>query len=250
MVTNFHLFSTVNDVVPKELERVIVTHNDRDHTVSLSHAPTSLVTPDHERLTCSMVQIVRCICAAGGFAMTTAAQRMVLIVSFQSSTLNRAVSVPREKVKDLVKFVSWKNGYKMVDENKKFPVTHTWFNDKWELETWNPPSSGDASMGWMDDLLATFVNAGVDTPGLNDDWDNFKNVVRLPEESGETLPTLDNIKMLGPTAEMLRNLLDHDGLKTSPPEWKVTAQVYANLEKANKAHFPTSIDQWYKVDAP
>ncbi len=156
--------------------------------------------------------------------------------------------------KDYLKFVSWKEGYLLLNPTAttatpEFPIEHVWFNDKPQLAKKYGTASAINSPGWLDNLLKYIKSRptsngstiGSLVPDLNDD---------CPENLAMIGTKSSNIGLfLGPNDDRAKKLYGSGAIDNKTmPVWKMTASIYSQLANNGKLAYPTSLKKWAALE--
>ncbi|KAK6339731.1 hypothetical protein TWF718_009125 [Orbilia javanica] len=171
--TNWCLFSTLNHFPVKELERLIVTHDDRDHTYGV-HALLRTVRPY--------------------------AEWDVGIGRKKKKPAKSSKKPHRPWERKVIRNAEWIGGRKLV-ESGKFPIENIWYNDK--RVVMKEYTARQPTKGWMSNVLNWFLGSHLGSEeNINADWGGRCVTVENAASLGLTFDKIN--KVVGPYHNQLR----------------------------------------------
>ncbi|KAK6513807.1 hypothetical protein TWF506_008242 [Arthrobotrys conoides] len=176
--TNWCLFSTLNSLEIEKLDRLIVTHDDRDHTFGI-HALLRGIRPYNE-------------------------WNVGIRKKKQPGRPNQKQQTTWDR--NIVKYAEWIGGKEALNAGR-FPVENIWYNDKRVVMEEFAPNRA-ATKGWMSNIMNWFAGKNLGSEDtINADWDGYCVTV----ENCETLNLkFDKItKIVGPYDKQLEGNYGH-----------------------------------------
>lgn len=211
---NHCLFGALNHLKVESLDRLIITHDDKDHIFGISSLLASFGA-DHIK---------------------------------KENAAREKIKVFIINLYDVCKMTRWSLGHTAI-RDKKFPINNIWYNDRLFVANYNGKKLGK---GWLSIMLELFGTVD-GCRALNSEWPDVSNKTDARIISTEQYQIanrkFDNIvRIAGPSNKDMVDL--HDKLKTS---LRIKSVSIADAEKAVQkpsASYPTSLDSWDKMDTP